>query len=91
MDLVIDEKKEESYKIQLGADVFNVSYPSWSEAKKIEKGLEKAKAKGDNDKVVDFIANTLVDLGLDKRFFENKAVKAHHVFKIWSEINSIKK
>lgn len=90
MDLVINDKKEDVYKIKLGAEVFTVEYPSWKQAQEIEKGLKEAKENGE-DKTVDFITETLIELGLDAKFFEVKAVKARHIFKIWSEINSIKK
>jgi hypothetical protein len=91
MDLVIDDKKEESYKIKYGADVYSVAYPSWAQAKKIEKSLKKIKETEDEDKISEFITESLVGLGLDKNFFKLQAVKAHHILKIWSEINSIKK
>lgn len=91
MDLVIDLKKEDCYKIQYGADVYKVAYPSWSQAKKIEQKLTKLKEKNDNEKVADFIKDTLTELGLDKKFFDLDGVKSKHIFQVWSEINSIKK
>lgn len=89
MDLVIG--KEDVYKIKVGAEVFAVNYPSWAQAKKIEKDLKVAQESGDQEKVVDFITDTLQELGLDPKFFELEAVKAKHIFKVWSEVNSIKK
>lgn len=91
MDLVIDDKKEDVYKIKVGAEVFKVSYPSWSQAKNIEKELKEAQSTGDQEKVVEFITNTLQELGLDNKFFDLEVVKAKHIFKVWSEVNSIKK
>ena len=91
MDLVIDIKKEENYKIQYGADIYKVNYPSWAQAKKIEKNLNKLKDKNDSEKVSEFIKDTLVELGLNKEFFELDGVKSKHILKVWSEINSIKK
>lgn len=86
MDLDI---KEEVYKIKVGAEIFKVNFPSWRQAKQIEE--ERKELGDDNEKAVDFMVNKLKEFGLDDKFFDLPAVKAHHVFQVWRDINSIKK
>lgn len=91
MDLVINDKEIESYKIKYGAEVYKVNYPSWKEARVINDELKEVKEKENEELVILFIENKLIELGLNSKFFELPGVKASHIFKIWSEINSIKK
>lgn len=91
MDLVINDKEVESYKIKYGAEVYKVNYPSWKEARAINDELKEVKEKDSEELVIEFIENKLTELGLDPKFFGLPGVKATHIFKIWSEINSVKK
>ena len=90
MDLVIDEK--DTYKIQLGAEIFEVSYPSWAESKALAIETKKVlKLKDGESKYTDLIIKTLTSLGLDPSFFDKKGVQAKHILQVWEEINTLKK
>lgn len=81
--------KEENYPIKVGMEVFKVNYPSFKQAQAIANDFKKI---GDNgDKAIDAMQKWLIDLGLDEKFFELEIIKAHHIMKIWGDINSIKK
>lgn len=81
--------KEENYPIKVGVEVFKVNYPSFKQAQAIAK--EFAKIGEDGDKAIKAMQKWLVDLGLDEKFFEMDIIKAHHIMKIWGDINSVKK
>ena len=89
MDLIINPAKPDVYKVKVGAEVFSIEYPSWNQARKIEKSL--VEVQSDSDKVAKYIEDMLVELGLDKKFFKLDGIKSHHIFKIWGEINTLKK
>lgn len=86
MDLII---KDEKYKIQVGAEVYSVEYPSFDEAIEIANQLNEVAGKGSES--VELIKKWLKDLGLDEKFFKLKAVKSKHIMQIWSELNTVKK
>ena len=81
--------KEEKYPIKVGVEVFNVDYPSFAQAQAIAKEFEKIG--GDGDKAIKAMKRWLIDLGLEEKFFEMPIIKAHHIMKIWGDINSVKK
>lgn len=81
--------KEEKYPIKVGVEVFNVDYPSFKQAQGIAK--EFAKIGNDGDKAVNAMKKWLITLGLDEKFFDLDVIKAHHIMKIWGDINSVKK
>ena len=81
--------KDEKYPIKVGVEVFNVEYPSFAEAQAIAKEFEKIGS--DSEKAVNAMKNWLMKLGLKKEFFELKIIKAHHIIKIWGDINTVKK
>ena len=85
MDLKI--ANETVYKIQVGAEVYQVEYPSFKEAQEIGHSF---KGK-DNDEAIQVMKNWLIKLGLDAKFFDLKPLKATHVMQIWKEINTVKK
>jgi hypothetical protein len=84
MDLVI---KEEKYQIKVGSEVYTVNYPSFEEAREIPKSFEGKKS----EEAIEIMKKWLLDLGLDPKFFEIKAVKAKHIMKIWEDLNTVKK
>ena len=93
MDLVINEN-DNVYKIKVHAEVYKVEYPSWEQANTINEEIKNLQGEDEeekNSKVSEYIKNKLIELGLDEKFFSLKQVKSHHVLKVWSEINSIKK
>lgn len=85
MDLIVDN---EVYKIKVGAEIYSLNYPSLEQSKSIK--MEAGELKTDED-AEDFIEKWLKKLGLEDKFFTLDAVKKKHFFKIWSEVNSIKK
>ena len=79
--------KEEKYSIRVGQEVYTVEYPSFEEAQSIArefKGL-------DGEEATNQMKQWLLNLGLDAKFFELKAIKAKHIIAIWLEVNSVKK
>ena len=79
--------KEENYPIKVGVEVFHVEYPSFKEAQEIAKAFD---GKG-GEEAVALMKEWLLKLGLDEKFFDLKVIKAHHIMKIWGDINSVKK
>lgn len=81
--------KEENYPIKVGVEVFNVDYPSFSQAQMIAKEFDKVGS--DGEKAIKAMKEWLIKLGLDEKFFELDIIKSHHILKIWGDINSVKK
>ena len=88
-NLTIDLAKIEQYKIKVGAEVYRVNYPSWDKAIAISK--EVGELKEDGEKLTDYIRETLIELGLDEKFFNLNGVNASHIFTIWQAVNGVKK
>ena len=94
MNLTINAKAVEQYKIKVGAEVYKVNYPSWNKSKDISR--KEADILGSEDgnvgeKYVEFIVDTLKELGLDAKFFELEVVTSSHVMQVWKEVNAVKK
>lgn len=85
MNLVIEE---EVYKIKVGAEVYTVDIPSLEQSDAIK---TQASELNTDEEAEDFIKKWLIKLGLEEKFMTLKLVKKSHLFKIWSEINTIKK
>jgi hypothetical protein len=81
--------KEEKYPIKVGVEVYNVDYPSFQQAQEIAKEFNKIGS--DGEKAIKAMKKWLMDLGLDKKFFDLPIIKSHHILKIWGDINTVKK
>lgn len=82
---IVDEK----YKIQIGAEIYSLDYPSLDESQAIAKEFQEIGA--DGEKALGRMKEWLVKLGLDEKFFGLKQVKATHLSQIWRDVNGVKK
>tara|TARA_R110002051_G_scaffold75594_1_gene137430 strand:- start:4235 stop:4495 length:261 start_codon:yes stop_codon:yes gene_type:complete len=86
MNLIIADEK---YKVKVGAEVYEIEYPSFDQALKISKAF--GAIDGDGEKSIKLMKKWLTDLGLNPKFFELNQVKSKHIMQVWSELNTVKK
>lgn len=75
----------EKYTIQVGSEVYSMSYPTLDESTSLAKRFEGLK----EEDSVEMMKTIMKEKGLNEKFFELKGIRGQHIINIWKELNAI--